>query len=1196
MFWHFFRFEIKYWLKSVMLWVFLAIIALLFLLAESTDQLTIGGALGNTFRNAPFIIQNFDSIVWVFALLMMTAFVNAAASREFEYNTHQIMFTAPIAKFGFLSGRFLGSALISVIPSLGMSLGVLLAKHMPWADADRFGPVVGWAHVMGAAVFIVPNTLLFGAVIFTIAVLTRSRTASFIGSLLVLVGVAVAQALTSDLRNETLSAMVDPTGAQAFSLMTKYWTVSDKNHLVVGYTGLMLWNRLIWIGVALLIFGFACWRFSFAERSKAGKAKKQKAELKPVAALVPAVVHRSYGVGAQWALFFGSVRIELKRLLKTTVFIVIGAAALLNCIPSLIFSATEGYGLHSLPVTYRMVEIVEGTLYLFLVGIIVFFAGVLVWEERDTRTDEINDVTPSVEWPGYAAKFVALMASVVILLGLASGAAVVVQLAHHYTRLQLGLYGETLFGVDLSGFLFLGVLAFFIHVLSPNKYIGYFAFIGFVILNAFVWRPLHVGTDLVRFAARPSMTYSDFFHYTPYLPAWLWFTLYWGLFCGLLAVASVLLWPRGRETKLATRLKIARGRFSVPVAVLTSVLAVAFVGTGVWIYINTEVWNRVQSQNDRDKLQADYEKTYKNFQGKAMPRIVDVKYAIDLYPETRSMTMTGDETIKNETTAPLTEIHFVTAENYKTEIALPGSTVEKDDPRLHYSIYKLTQPMQPGEERPLHFVVSFHPRGFENDLTNIQIAQNGTFFNNGIAPQIGYQDGGELTDPNTRKRFGLKPKDLMPALERNCTVDCMNTYLSNNSDWVNVDTVISTTPSQIAVAPGSLLAEWRANGRRYFHYKLDHKAMNFYAFISADYVVRREKWNGIDVEVYSLKEHPWNVPRMVNSIEKSLGYYTANFGPYYEKQARIIEFPRVASFAQSFPGTMPYSESIGFIADLGHPDDIDMVFYVVAHEMAHQYWAHQVVGANMQGATLLSETQAQYSALMVMEKEYGANAMRKFLSYEMDRYLRSRGAEQLKERPLIKVEASQGYIHYRKGSVIMYALKERIGEDKVNQALRAMIAKYAYADPPYPVSYALVDDFAAVTPADAQQFLKDSFYDITLFSNRTLSATAKKRPDGQYDVTIEVEAHKLKADEKGNEREVPMDDLVEIGAVGAVPKGYSYGKLLVRLPEHIVFGDKGGKATYTFVSPTLPDKAGIDPRALLIDRVPDDNLKAVTVQ
>jgi ABC-2 type transport system permease protein len=152
------------------------------------------------------------------------------------------------------------------------------------------------------------------------------------------------------------------------------------------------------------------------------------------------------------------------------------------------------------------------------------------------------------------------------------------------------------------------------------------------------------------------------------------------------------------------------------------------------------------------------------------------------------------------------------------------------------------------------------------------IAENGSFFNNGISPQIGTQANGEVTNPNTRKRFDLAPKELMPALQRNCVADCRDTYISNNSDWVNVETTISTAPAQIAIAPGSLEREWTENGHHLLHYKLDHDALNVYSFLSANYVVRREKFNGIDVEIYYLKQHPWNVDRMANSLKKSLAY------------------------------------------------------------------------------------------------------------------------------------------------------------------------------------------------------------------------------------------------------------------------------------------------------------------------------------
>ena len=1185
-------FEVRYWLRSWMLWIFFAIIALLIFGAVSTDEVTIGGALENTYHNAPFVIENFYAIICLLTLLMVTAFVNSAASRDFQFNTYQLIFTTPVRKSDYLIGRYLGSALISVIPMMGVSAGILVAKYMPWVDAERWGPVVWRAHLMGILVFALPNALFIAAIIFAIAVLTRSTVTSFIGSLILLVAYGVSQALTTKLTNETLAALIDPFGVRTFALATKYWTVADKNHLTIGFSGLLLWNRVIWLAVGLLIFGFAYARFTFEEKRRKTKRSDETDNLTlPVAGTPQIVGSRSFGTGAQWAQLVGATKLEFKGLIKTTSFIVISLAALLNCIPSLIFSASEGYGNTSLPVTYHMLELIAGTLYLFLIAMITYYAGVLVWEARDTRMDEIQDALPHRDWPLYGAKFLALMSSIVIIQCLAMCAGIIVQFFNGYHRYQIGLYISTMLGIDLSAMVFLAVLAFFIHVISPNKYIGYFAYIAFLILNIFVWRPLHVATDLVRFGTQPDMRYSDFFGYAPFIKAWAWFTVYWSAFCVVMVVASIILWPRGRETAWRHRFRDAKLRWRGALRAVAVTGMVAFVVTGGWIYYNTKILNKIVSEGDRDALLADYEKTYKKYENQPLPRVLNVSYAIDLYPETRNMTMRGTQIIKNETQQPLREIHFSLDDNYDTTIELEGAKLITDDKRLQYQIYELATPMQPGESRTMSFSVVTHTRGFENSVTNLSIVQNGTFFNNTIAPQIGYQPGGELTDRNKRKKYGLKEKDLMPALERNCTSDCMNTYLSNNSDWVDVETTISTSPDQIAVAPGSLEREWTENGRRYFHYKLDHASVNFYSFMSARYEVAREDWNGIKIEVYYLKEHPWNVAKMLNSVRKSFEYYTTNFGPYPQKEARIIEFPRVAAFAQAFPGTMPYSEAIGFIADLEHPDDIDMVFYVVAHEMGHQWWAHQVIGANMQGATVLSETLAQYSALMVMEKEYGRDTMRKFLEYEMDNYLRSRGRELLKERPLLTVEANQGYIHYRKGSVVMYYLREMIGEEAVNTALRKVLQQYGYAPPPYPTSYALVDALGERTPPQLQYLIKDLFEDITLFSNRALSANARKRSDGKYDVTILVDTHKFKADDQGNEREVPVDDWIEIGALAAPAKGKKYGKVLYREREHMTTG----KATYTFTLDELPDKAGIDPLSLLVDRIPSDNLKKVTV-
>ncbi len=203
---------------------------------------------------------------------------------------------------------------------------------------------------------------------------------------------------------------------------------------------------------------------------------------------------------------------------------------------------------------------------------------------------------------------------------------------------------------------------------------------------------------------------------------------------------------------------------------------------------------------------------------------------------------------------------------------------------------------------------------------------------------------------------------------------------------------------------------------------------------------------------------------------------------------------------------MPYSESIGFIANLNKPDDIDMVYYIVCHEIAHQWWAHQVIGARMQGATLLSETLAQYTALMIMKKEFGEEMMHKFLRYEMNNYLRSRGLERMKERPLLNVDLNQGYIHYQKGSLAIYYLTEMIGEKRVNAALKELIDAYAYKGPPYPSSHELVDRLRKHTPPDLQYLIKDLFEEITIFDNRTLDAKVTSQVKGSIKCPLKSNA------------------------------------------------------------------------------------------
>jgi ABC-2 type transport system permease protein len=401
-----------------------------------------------------------------------------------------------------------------------------------------------------------------------------------------------------------------------------------------------------------------------------------------------------------------------------------------------------------------------------------------------------------------------------------------------------------------------------------------------------------------------------------------------------------------------------------------------------------------------------------------------------------------------------------------------------------------------------------------------------------MMPFLGYQEGFELGDPDKRKEQGLPEKPLAHPIDDMRARQ--NTYIAADSDWISFKASVCTAPDQIAIAPGYLEKEWEQDGRRCFAYSMgDTKILHFYSFLSARYERPARPAQGRRHRDL-LPEGPRVQPgRMVDSIKKSLDYFQANFSPYQHRQVRILEFPRYASFAQSFPNTIPYSESIGFIARVrdDDPEDLDYPFYITAHEVAHQWWAHQVIGADVQGATMLSESLSQYAALMVMEDEFGPDKMKKFLAYELRGYLQGRGFERRRELSLMRNEG-QGYIRYQKGSLVFYLLKDLLGEDVVNKALARLIREQAFKGPPFALADDLVDILREVTPPDLQYLITDLFEKITLYDNKASEpeVTAK---DGKYHVRFKVNIRKLHAGDLGKEEAVPFDDYIDVGVFAA---------------------------------------------------------------
>jgi aminopeptidase N len=381
------------------------------------------------------------------------------------------------------------------------------------------------------------------------------------------------------------------------------------------------------------------------------------------------------------------------------------------------------------------------------------------------------------------------------------------------------------------------------------------------------------------------------------------------------------------------------------------------------------------------------------------------------------------------------------------------------------------------------------------------------------------------------------------------------------------------------------------NGRRTARFVSTVPIRVRFSVQSARYAEKHRKHRGIDLGVYYHPRHAWNVDRMLDAMVASLDYYQANFGPYQFDHFRVVEFPGYQGYAQAFAGTIPFSESVGFIADYNEPDTIDYVTGITAHEFAHQWWPNQMMGAEMEGYTLFVETLAQYSAHMVMKTLRGEDQIRRYLQFELDRYLSGRSWSPKEEPPLARV-LGQDHISYRKGAMVMHLLTKRIGEEGVNRALRNMLARYKFKGAPYPRTLDLIAAFRAEAKTEEDQALiTDLFERVTLYDLRVDGPTAVQRADGKWDVTVPVEARKVYVAGEAVETETPLAERIEVGLFTAEPGRDAFNKSHVLMMERQPI--KSGRQVLKFVSDRKPLYAGVDPYNFYIDRNAADNVSAV---
>ena len=1169
------RFEWRYHCRQVS---FIAASLLFLLLGFALSGTQFGP--DNVAVNSPYLVMEGFGLMSLIALIVAGVFAANAVLRDDDHQMSEIVHTTPVGKRSYLLGRFGGAFLATLTTVVFSGLGMAAGALMPWIAPERVAALDARPYLAAFGVITLPNVLFAAALLFAVAVLTRNAIATYSAAVVLYVLYFVCSALTdSPLMagsrpgggGGTLPSLLDPFALTSFFDVTRYWTAAEKNARFIPFAGTLLLNRGIWIAAALGVLAIVYRKFSFRMRRAAVPARKRRASLRKE----PPRASRSWNdrpsippAGTSWlATYRSCTKLELRTLLtkSTLLLLLLWLGWAISEIYGDVF--TGEYNSTSYPATSLMIAALQTPATILGMILIVYYGAELFWREQRFRIASIVDSTPISGSVMIASKWTALAVLIGSMLLGGAAAGLALQVSKGYFDLQPLLY--------LSFFYFTGVplllyaaAALFIHALSPGKYAGMIFFILFVILSRRA-SDLGLEHDLWRFAAAPAVPYSELNGFGHYAAPFHGFMLHWAVLALLLATLAAALWRR-----VAAPLK-ERLRLLARPSGMAWALVATFAVTGGWIFYNTNVARAYVTSDEMSDWRADYEKTYKKIEPLPRPRILAVDGEVDLHPAEQRYRVAGRYVLVNESTQPIASLYVATRREARlTALSIPSARRAPRDDRFGMDRFDFQPPLAPGARAELRFDLSFDATGFASGQQDDAVVENGTFLMNLRAfPTLGYRGSYEISDLRERRKQGLSGAGTA-TLEEDGAQSAVDPSLE---DWIDLSLTVSTAGDQIALAPGRLERSWQRGGRRWFRYRTDAPILNRFAITSGRYAVAKRQQGPVSVELYYHPDHPVhaaNVPHMLDTAAATLDVMQSRFGPYTHRQLRIVEIPTYWPWAgYALPGTVYISEDRGFLTDSRDQDRPDLVARRVAHEVAHQWFGHRVHPPNVEGASMIVESLTKYSELLVVERMRGREQVRQLLEIELDRYLSGRAGDTYAEVPLYKVD-NQAYLFYSKAAVVLFAIRDLLGEEKMDQAIRALMRD------PRPTSLDLVRHLQAVADAGQGALIDQWTKEVVLYDLRVEAAQAHRRADGRYDVTVRIEAGKSRTDGRGNERPISLDEPIEI-AIASDTKVLDSRRHTLRR----------GRNEIELVVDAQPSSVTVDPWITRIDRNPVNNVK-----
>lgn len=1209
MFFKIFLFEIQNRVRRPAVYLYFSAVLLFTIFAFATGSLPVGE---KEHINSPYLITFWCCGMTMMMMLISSSVMGTALYRDIEYQTKDYYLTYPITKAGYFWGRYLGSFTFMIMVALAIPIGIYLGTYIGPAIGKtvnaQYGPNNLVYYLYPFLLIALPNIFFTSSLFFGLVAITRNVKVIYFGGILLFLFYFIALFFLDHTNNTTVIGISDPFGLNGVRYQMGNSSAAQHNNTLIAFNGPLAINRLLWPGLSLVVLLFTYIRFNF---EKFFSGKRDKAAIDDIGTRTNKVLKTptvNFSGKYNKSTLKSLIKLELLNIIRDNYFwIIVGTgSAFLGFV---FWLGDNNFGVPDLPRTVSLLGIFADAFPFFIFFIIMFYTGETLQRDKLTRYAFINDSLPPPNWVLNASKLVSLLVIAAGLSFVPLIVGVIIQLMKGFTQLNLPGYLTYIFVMLLPKLLAAVVLCYIIQVIFNNKFAAYAFGVALWVGMFFLDSTGIFDYHLLLYSYTPNSGMSDMDGMGHMIKPILWFDLYWLLVAGLLIIIAALFYNRGVNSSFKERLQLIPERFDRKTRLFVAGLLPLFLALGGYLYYNISYLNEFLTQTENEDRAIIYEKALKHYQDMPLPKVTRIKLEADLFPLKKQEFTNATVTIVNKNSKPISEILLDADGLTSYSISINGKPVPFTNPLFYsrgffswfgpkqdtsdFRLYKFEKSLAPGDSTVLQIRSCVIYKGFSNGQYAGTLLNNGTAFNGGL-PGLGYDDDDEISSPYVRKKAGLPPKED-EEIPQNDPKGIMTLKAGKAGDLVSFDVTVSTEGDQVAVTHGDLIRQWKENGRNYFHYVQNKPGMySPFVILSARLADRKDSvmlGHKVNIDVFYEPGQERNIDRYISAYKDGLKYFSKVYGDYPFNNIRLVETSPYGPYEAATTTMNISSERNGWNADFTDPNQFDYVYSNTCRALAQQWWRFQVAPNVTEGSLVISEGLANYDALVMSEKKYGKANMRPIVLGRLWFYLFIRTRRDQKEHPIIK--ADENFEWGDKTGVAMYGLRELMGEDSLNAALREFKNAYAFkANGPFAGANDLYHYLQKHTPDSLQYYLTDAWQKVTLYDNKINSVTMKPTGNkGEFKIDLKINIDKTWLGDHGQDiAATGMNDYIDIGAFGDDIKdknGFVHAHL-VYLKRYKL---SRGAHELNFIVKGKPKNVAIDPLGYLVDRQPNDNMK-----